>query len=82
MVIAEEVMCHLEPKQRQRPFQRESPKDVLTVFFSWNDDPPPVKAYAVEAPNPKDTYQSIVSELVQRYSPDKNYFQDPHIVRP
>ena len=30
-----------------------------------------MKAHAVEAPNPKDTYQSIVSELIQRYTSDK-----------
>ena len=32
-----------------------------------------MKAYAVEAPNPKNTYQSIVSELIQRYSSDKKF---------
>ena len=26
-------------QQRQRPFQEESPEEVLAVLFSWNDDP-------------------------------------------
>ena len=32
VVTAEEVLCNLDPQQRQRPFQGESLKEVLTVF--------------------------------------------------
>ena len=81
VVIAEEVMCHLEPKQRQRPFQGKSPKEVLTVFFSWNDNPPPVRAYAVEAPSPKTLINLLFRSWCNDTAQTRNYFQDPHTVR-
>ena len=70
--MAEEVLCNLNHKKRQRQFQGESPKEILTVFFSWKDDPLVARACTLEVPSPRDTYQSITSELLQRYSSDKH----------
>ena len=72
VIMAEEALCNLDHKKRQRQFQGESPKEILTVFFSWNDDPLVARVCALEVPSPRDTYQSITSELLQRYSSDKH----------
>ena len=38
VAMAEDVRCSLDAAQIHRPFKGESPKEVLTVFFSWEED--------------------------------------------
>ena len=37
VVMAEDVRCSMDETQIHRPFKSESPNEVLTVFFSWEE---------------------------------------------
>ena len=68
VVMAEDLRCSLDTAQLQRPFKGESPKEVLTVFFSWEEDPV-VQAVAVTVtPGDKTRYEAISTEILQQYS--------------
>ena len=59
VVMAEDVRCSLDATQIHRPFKGESPKEVLTVFFSWEEDPI-VQSVSIEAaPGDKVRYEEM-----------------------
>ena len=49
VVMAEDVHCSMDHMQLLRSFKGESPKEVLTVFFSW-EETPTVHAMSVTEP--------------------------------
>ena len=67
-VMAEDVMCSLNTTQLTRPFKGESPKKVLTVFFSWEETPMVQSISTVVSPGDKKRYEAISVERLQHYS--------------
>ena len=66
VVMAEDVRCSMDQSQLHRSFKGKSPKEVLTVFFSWEETP---TAHAgVASPGDKTRYDAISEELLQQYS--------------
>ena len=68
VVMSEDVCCSLNQAQLNRPFKGESPKEVLTVFFSWEENPTVHALSAVTSPGDKTRYEAISEELLQQYS--------------
>ena len=68
VVMAEDVVCSLNANQLNRPFKGESPKEVLTVFFSWEENPIVQAMSTVTPPGDKTRYEAISVELLQQYS--------------
>ena len=68
VVISEDVCCSMDNSQLNRPLKGESPKEVLTVFFSW-EETPTVQALSLGvSPGDKSRYDAISEELLQQYS--------------
>ena len=68
VVMSEDVCCSLDQTQLHRPFKGESPKEVLTVFFSWQETPTVHEVSVVEPPGDKVRYEAISEELLQQFS--------------
>ena len=68
VVMAEDVRCSMEPAQLHRMFKGESPKEVLTVFFSWEENPVVQTISSTESPGDKARYEAISAEILQQYS--------------
>ena len=59
VVMAEEAVWSLNASQKNRPLKGESPKEILTVFFSWEDTPTVQAMSYVEVETRKDMRQSL-----------------------
>ena len=68
VVMAEDVRCSMDQTQLHRSFKGESPKEVLTVFFSWEETPTAHAMSVVASPGDKTRYDAISEELLQQYS--------------
>ena len=68
VVMAEDVRCSLDTAQIHRPFKGESPKKVLTVFFSWEETPIIQSVSSKATPGDKARYDAISAEILQQYS--------------
>ena len=66
--MAEDVLCSLNNTHLNRPLEGESPKEVLTVFFSWEENPIVQAMSTVNSPRDKTRYEAISVELMQQYS--------------
>ena len=60
MVMAEDVRCSMEQAQLQRSFKGESPKKVLTVFFSWEETPSVYAMSTITSPGIKQDMKQYV----------------------
>ena len=64
VVMSEDVVCSTSIHQLSRSFQGQCPKEILTVFFSWVDDPQEVQLYQTTKTSmsqfPKDCYKSTL----------------------
>ena len=76
VVMAEDVMCSLNTTQSNRPFKGESPKEVLTVFFSWEETPMVQSITTVASPGDRKRFEAISVELLQKYSQNLRLIQD------
>ena len=56
----------IEPRQLNRPFKGASPKEVLTVFFSWEESPIVQAMSTVTSPGDRTRYEAISVELMQQ----------------
>ena len=68
VVMSEDVRCSMDQTQLHRAFKGESPKEVLTVFFSWEETPTVHAMSVVSHPGDKTRYDAISAELLQQYS--------------
>ena len=68
VVMAEDVRCSMDQTQLHRSFKGESPKEVLTVFFSWEETPLAHAMSVVASPGDKTRYDAISGGLLQQYS--------------
>ena len=68
VVMAEDVRCSMEQAQLQRSFKGEVPKEVLTVFFSWQETPTVHATSIITSPGNKTRYEAISGELLHQYS--------------
>ena len=68
VVMAEDVRCSLDDAQIHRPFKGETPKEVLTVFFSWEETPVVQSVSSTVDPGDKARYEAISVEILQQYS--------------
>ena len=59
VVMAEDVCCSMDQTQLHRSFKGESPKEVLTVFFSWEETPTSYAMSVVASPGDKTRYDAI-----------------------
>ena len=66
--MSEDVRCSMDQAQLHRSFKGESPKEVLTVFFSWEETPTVHAMSVVSRPGDKTRYDAISAELLQQYS--------------
>ena len=68
VVMAEDVRCSMDEAQIHRPFKGESPKEVLTVFFSWEETPVVQSVSSVAEPGNKARYDAISAEILEQCS--------------
>ena len=68
VVMAEDVRCSMDETQIHRPFKGESPKEVLTVFFSWEEVSIVQTVSSIATPGDKVRYEAISAEILQQYS--------------
>ena len=68
VVMAEDVRCSMDQTQLHRTFKGEVPKEVLTVFFSWEETPIFHAMSVVTSPGDRTRYDAISGELLQQYS--------------
>ena len=71
VVMSEDYTSVLNDDDVNRPFEGNSPKEVLTVFFYWDSYRPNVMLNYVEASTDQDSYLAITQELLNIYLNDQ-----------
>ena len=74
VVMSEDYIASLEEEDFTRPFRGHVPKEVLTIFFYWDNYHSQVSLNYVEASIDQDSYLAVTQDLLNIY------FNDPMLI--
>ena len=74
VVMSEDYIASLEEEDLNRPFRGHVPKEVLTIFFYWDNYCSQVSINYVEASIDQDSYLAVTQDLLNIY------FNDPMLI--
>ena len=71
VIMSEDYTSTLNYEDINRSFEGNSPKEVLTVFFYWDNYRPKFMMNYVEASTDQDSYLAITQEMLNNYLNDQ-----------
>ena len=74
VVMSEDYIASLEEEDLNRPFRGHVPKEVLTIFFYWDNYRSQVSVNYVEASIDQESYLAVTQDLLNIY------FNDPVLI--
>ena len=70
VVMSEDYIANMDDEDVNRPFQGHLPKEILTVFFYWDNYRPSVSLNFVEVSTDQESYLTLTQDLLNLYLND------------